>query len=671
MKTHLFIIFFLILQSIYAQSKLQATFSGEIVDKVYNTPVNGSEIKIFKRVIRTLPDGTLILTAPSNSELIASQIVTSADGSFSIDLSLSDVRYLMVEIYHPNYEYFTNRIIEIEKGVHTINENFSLLPINLSESGLEILEQKLEYEKAVIDLNKYYDLQQFVGENNANNKIGWAEFPAGGCTYTVPDSVFVTHLKNGYNGTTCPGAGFTGYINFQEYIAGVIQGEMGGFPLEAKKAQAVAARTYSLHRVEDGLSANCGQAYSFTPTATSLEAANSTIQQILLYDGSVCYGHYAARCDGTTTLNANEGVWSGYPTCTISGGATPYEISRPCSGHVNCSTTGEPCCDVFIPSKGINNHIYGHGVGLCQRGAQAFSGAPYYYDYQQILNAFYTDVCIANLPDTAIVTEVAPEIEWQNTIGGIDTDRVWAGVEQTIDGGYILGGHSYSGISGDKTEASHGGSDYWIIKLFNDGTIEWQNTIGGSGDEILQSIHQTADGGYILGGYSNSGISGDKTEANLGLYSDYWVVKLNSAGAIEWQNTIGGNGSDYLFSARQTFDGGFILGGHSYSSLSGDKTEGIIGGTYNDYWVIKLDPLGNILWQNTIGGINYDFCHDIAQTTDGGYILSGSSLSGISGDKTEANLGDYDYWVIKLNASGTIEWQNTIGGSLFDYSYRI
>ncbi|MFT5827643.1 MAG: hypothetical protein ACI9AB_000590, partial [Urechidicola sp.] len=258
-------------------------------------------------------------------------------------------------------------------------------------------------------------------------------------------------------------------------------------------------------------------------------------------------------------------------------------------------------------------------------------------------------------------------IEWQNTIGGSSYDGLES-INQTSDGGYILGGRSYSGISGDKTEAGQGGYDYWVVKLNSLGVIEWQNTIGGSSSDNLESINQTSDGGYILGGYSQSGISGDKTEASQGS-NDYWVVKLNSLGVIEWQNTIGGSSIDQLQSINQTSDGGYILGGHSRSGLSGDKTEASQG-SY-DYWVIKLNSLGVIEWQNTIGGSGLDFLEAINQTSDGGYILGGRSSSGISGDKTEASQGGVDYWVVKLTSLGVIEWQNTIGGSVTDNLYSI
>ncbi len=261
----------------------------------------------------------------------------------------------------------------------------------------------------------------------------------------------------------------------------------------------------------------------------------------------------------------------------------------------------------------------------------------------------------------------APEIEWQNTIGGSSGD-ILQSLQQTTDGGYILGGYSSSGISGDKTEASLGGDDYWVVKFNSSGAIEWQNTIGVSSVDYLTSLQQTTDGGYILGGSSSSGISGDKTEASLGSY-DYWVVKLESSGAIEWQNIIGGSSHDYLYSLQQTTDGGYIIGGYSWSGISGDKTEALLGGT--DYWVVKLESSGAIEWQNTIGGSSWDQLYSLQQTTDGGYILGGYSYSGISGDKTETSLGVSDYWVVKLNSSGAIEWQNTIGGSSDDALYSL
>ncbi|HNR21331.1 MAG TPA: hypothetical protein PKL45_15215, partial [Bacteroidia bacterium] len=276
-------------------------------------------------------------------------------------------------------------------------------------------------------------------------------------------------------------------------------------------------------------------------------------------------------------------------------------------------------------------------------------------------------------PDYWIVkTDSAGNIQWQNTIGGSGNDQLHS-LQQTTDGGYILGGYSSSNISGDKTELSNGGFDYWMVKTDAVGSIQWQSTIGGNNDDYLKYIRQTIDGGYILGGYSNSNISGDKAENCIG-NNDYWIIKTDATGNIQWQNTIGGSRRDELRSIQQTTDGGYILGGYSQSNISGDKTENNLGSgspITGDYWVVKIDAIGNIQWQNTIGGSLDDALCLIEQTSDGGYILGGYSYSNLSGDKTENSNGWYDYWIVKTDFAGSIQWQNTIGGSNLDYLYSV
>lgn len=254
-------------------------------------------------------------------------------------------------------------------------------------------------------------------------------------------------------------------------------------------------------------------------------------------------------------------------------------------------------------------------------------------------------------------------IEWQNTIGGSNEDYVNV-VKQTSDGGYIVIGGSDSNTSGDKTENSRGGLDFWILKLDSSGNIVWQHTYGGAQPDFDTFGQQTADGGYIVGGYSDSGISGDKILPSNG-QRDYWLLKLDSTGAIVWQKVFGGSLVDRMEATLQTADGGYILGGYSNSPASGNKTENSQGGS--DFWIIKLDDTGNIIWQNTIGGSDIDVLRDLIQTADGGYLAGGYSKSNISGDKTENSRGDFDYWVLKLDATGNITWQKTLGGQFEDY----
>ena len=198
-----------------------------------------------------------------------------------------------------------------------------------------------------------------------------------------------------------------------------------------------------------------------------------------------------------------------------------------------------------------------------------------------------------------------------------------------------------------------------IVTIYGQGrNIQWQKTIGGSGSDGLISIIQTTDGNLLLGGSSESNISGEKSEDSRG-GKDYWIIKLDLSGNILWQKTIGGDDTEGLTSMLQTSDGGFIIGGLSYSDISGDKTENSYG--FSDYWVLKLDPSGNILWQKTIGGIGGDELKSIVETDDGGYMLIGDSGSPISGNRTAPQIGLHDLLLVKLTSEGAIESQNSFG----------
>ncbi len=268
------------------------------------------------------------------------------------------------------------------------------------------------------------------------------------------------------------------------------------------------------------------------------------------------------------------------------------------------------------------------------------------------------------------ISQTAPLIQWDKTIGGNANDYLRSLI-QTTDGGFLLGGESSSDLSGNKTQEAYGegyisGSthynfnDFWIVKLKSSGVMEWDKTIGGTGSDYFKSIVPTSDGGFLLGGYSFSDSSGDKSENRKGGH-DYWIVKIDGEGNVLWDKAIGGNKDDFLDRAIQTFDGGYFLGGYTDSGISGDKSE--ISQGRNDYWVIKLDSARNIEWENTIGGNRDDILNSLAQTAEGGYILGGYSISGIYGDKTETNHST-DYWIVKLDGNGNIEWDNTIRGKV-------
>ena len=217
---------------------------------------------------------------------------------------------------------------------------------------------------------------------------------------------------------------------------------------------------------------------------------------------------------------------------------------------------------------------------------------------------------------------------------------------------------------GDKKDIGRGDADFWIIKLNASGGEEWQKTIGGSGQDELNGVVGLRDGSFILAGSSSSEPSGDKTTAAFG-GMDYWVVKLDAKGSILWQRSYGGIYNDELRSIAPTQDGGFIIGGSSNSPASlnapkgggqkGNKTEPCMG--QNDYWVIKLDRDGNAQWQKTLGGKGDDQLAVVKQIANGNYILAGNSNSESGGTKTKANEDGTDFWLVALDGEQKVVWQ--------------
>jgi hypothetical protein len=254
------------------------------------------------------------------------------------------------------------------------------------------------------------------------------------------------------------------------------------------------------------------------------------------------------------------------------------------------------------------------------------------------------------------------DILWEKSFGGRYADYLMD-VQATPDNGFLLAGSSMSEKSGNKTADSAGDLDYWILKMDEDGDLEWQNKFGGSGTDMLQHICLTKDGGFILAGNSDSIIGFDKKDTTNG-QEDYWVIKLDAGGGIQWQKTIGGSGQDVLKTICQTSDGGYLLGGSSSSEISGNKTTEAFGNL--DFWLVKIDEKGTIEWQKSFGGIYADELKSLEQTKDRGYIIGGYSNSPKSGNKTDDNIGIGDYWVLKLDTKGDVEWQKTIGGNKDD-----
>jgi hypothetical protein len=234
---------------------------------------------------------------------------------------------------------------------------------------------------------------------------------------------------------------------------------------------------------------------------------------------------------------------------------------------------------------------------------------------------------------TGVTTAI--EMEWNSTFGGISDD--WAhSIIHTTDGGYALAGITESYGAGDM--------DMWLVKTDANGQAEWNNTFGGNGIDVAFSMIHTADGGFALVGFTESyGASGRY----------FWLVKTDINGQHEWNNTYGGIDNELCRSIVQTTDGGFALAGETHS----------FGAGIYDMWLIKTDVNGQLEWNNTFGGTNWESAASVIQTADGGYVLAGHTFS--------YGAGDADFWLVKTNASGQPEWDNTYGGTKDDRAMEV
>jgi len=228
-----------------------------------------------------------------------------------------------------------------------------------------------------------------------------------------------------------------------------------------------------------------------------------------------------------------------------------------------------------------------------------------------------------------IKTESNGNEEWNQTFGGIYWDE-GSSVQQTTDGGYIITGATLNyGISS---------YDVWLIKTDSNGNEEWNQTFGGSNNDYGESVQQTTDGGFIITGNTNG---------------DVWLIKTESNGNEEWNKTFGGSSYDFGHSVQQTTDEGFIITGGTLSFGNGEA----------DVWLIKTDSLGNEEWNQTFGGNDWDEGYSLHQTTDGGYIITGLTSS--------FGNGQQDFWLIKTDSQGYEEWNQTFGGSSVDWGESV
>jgi hypothetical protein len=269
--------------------------------------------------------------------------------------------------------------------------------------------------------------------------------------------------------------------------------------------------------------------------------------------------------------------------------------------------------------------------------------------------------------DNSIPNGQEKEIDFITTLGGSKNESAQA-VVNTTDGGYAILGHAQS-MDGDVLNKSNESYDYWLLKFDATNQLQWQKTYGGSDDDRGVDLIQTSDNGYAVIGKSKS--NDLEVSENAG-FDDFWVSKLDSSGTIIWEYSFGFAGSDTPYSIIQTNDDGYLLSGVldvSASNGQGDRNSILSRHAGGDYWVIKLNASGVKQWSNYYGGSFTDTAYDAIQTEDDGYIIIGSSDSD-DVDITN-NLGSYDFWILKISATGTLVWEKSFGGSEIDEAHAI
>jgi hypothetical protein len=271
-----------------------------------------------------------------------------------------------------------------------------------------------------------------------------------------------------------------------------------------------------------------------------------------------------------------------------------------------------------------------------------------------------TLACAMLLLNTLCTTaQTPPVVEWSRNYGG-SLQETGNDIVQTTDGGFIFCASTTSN-NGDVSGAL-GISDIWVVKLDADGNIQWQRVLGGSSLDNPSKILQLPTGGYLVLGTteSNDGdVSGNHGEA------DIWLAWISADGTLLDQRCYGGSLLDGATDIAHTPDGGYIISGLSRSS-NGDLTT---NAGFDDLWVLKVDGTGEIQWQHAYGGSSGETAYGVALTSDGGFILNGYTSSD-DGDVI-GGTGSTDYWVLKLDGDGELQWQNSFGGSGIDYGFSI
>jgi|TARA_B100001964_G_scaffold43134_1_gene47950 hypothetical protein len=283
----------------------------------------------------------------------------------------------------------------------------------------------------------------------------------------------------------------------------------------------------------------------------------------------------------------------------------------------SCEDTKEEEPIKFVKTFGGSNHDKGNFVQQVADGGYIIIG------YTQSFGSGYSDMWL-------IKTDLEGNEQWTQSYGGTSSDEGQS-VMETTDGGYIITGFTRS--------FGNGASDVWLIKTDSKGNETWNQTFGGNEHDYGQSVQETTDGGYIITGRTSSFGNGD---------FDLWLIKTDVDGNQQWNHTFGGDDYDEGISVEQTIDGGYFITGRTSSFGNGNL----------EVWLIKTDSYGNEILNQISGEISANRGNSFQQTTDGGYIITGSISS--SGN------GSLDVWLIKTDSEGNDEWDKTFGGNYYD-----
>lgn len=225
---------------------------------------------------------------------------------------------------------------------------------------------------------------------------------------------------------------------------------------------------------------------------------------------------------------------------------------------------------------------------------------------------------------------------WSRTFGGGGDDHIQV-VQQTPDGGFILFGYSAT--------FGNGQQDYALMKVNAEGDSLWLRSFGGTGSSIGWAGTQASDGGYLIAGNSTAVGAGS---------SDFWLVKAGATGDSLWSRSYGGPATEYCYSIAATSDEGYALGGQTRS----------FGEEFGDMWLVKVNAQGDSLWSRTYGGTLREYCYQVIALTEGGFLLAGYTES-----FGNASVGIPDIWVVRTAANGDSLWSRAYGGTGQEHCY--